>query len=149
MPNLNKIDAIEQELRIKRQEAYRKVEKIRKNESSEQKWRREIAGLEWVTDFLLESSALIRNCLYDGKKLKHLQNSGDVTKGDGGYDFGFAVPDVLPIHFSLYVTELYEKRKQLVQCPKCSLVYCLPSEIDILDLRKQKMPFFYQILNKK
>ena len=92
--------------RQRMQTNFEKVIQIRKNENQDQRWRRERAGLNWVDDYLLASDCTIRNCIYDGGKLKIPGRTGSVVCINAGYNFGFDVPlGVGEINFSLWVQE--------------------------------------------
>lgn len=135
----------EQEARRERmRRAYEKVCLVRRNESEDDKWRREQAGLEWIADFLLEGNLYLRKCIFDGARLKQPSQTGTINSINGGYNFGFDIDDAAKfgqVLFPLYVMDIHQKgNKRIFQCLKCRVVYSLPYEVDVDKLRKMKKP---------
>jgi len=149
MVHLETLMAEREKARKRAEKIYWKVAQKRKNETQDEIWRRKQTGLEWKADFLLESDAFFINCIYDGEKLKIPGSSGSAMNVNAGYNLGFEIPlnhDSRDVIFSLYIMDLdgiagsKKRMKEIYQCPKCRLVYCLPKEIDIADLRSQRKP---------
>jgi len=125
---------------------FEKVCQIRASETGLQEYRRALAGLVWLDDFLLESQNFLRECIFDGRELRKPKAVGEASAMNGGYSLGFEVPLARQPNFSLYVMDLSERGKQLFQCPECKLVYSLPSEIDVASLlRIKKLPEPFRI----
>ena len=142
MAYLPRLQEAEKRRAERAQRAYEKVCQVRKNETADDAYRREVAGLEWLDDFLLEGKASLDACIFDGEKLKEPRRQGDMSNTiNAGYNFGFDIPmGGGKIMFNLYAMDLCKQYKEIRQCPKCKVVYSLPKKIDVVRLRKQKKP---------
>jgi len=121
--------------------AYLEVCKVKARETRDDRWRREQAGLTWWQDcdYMLESKGYLENCIFDGARLKESGREGQVNAINAGFRLGFNIPPGIP-GFVLYAMSLNEEHRTLCQCPKCKVLYSIPSKVDVLALRKQKEP---------
>ena len=99
MPTLENIDELKRKNYLVGLRKFVKVARTRINETTEQVWRRENAGLEWKHFFLLEESGYFKIpiCVYDGAALKSPEFSSKDSRGQtAGYSLGFEIPLWIP-----------------------------------------------------
>jgi hypothetical protein len=135
-----------QEARERGLRRYFKVAQVKVNETEDDVAIRDIAGLVWKLDFLLETDAFIEECIYDGRILRKPKVVGPARSLNGGRRLGFDIPFPDPdMNFQGYSEDLHNQRKEIMQCPLCRIVYCRPIKIDVPSLRKHKVSKPYLI----